>query len=200
MPDGPAGYIYRATREQARQELKDIPMQSTDAAPPPDEMAVLQELVAEQARRQAEKDLQQMENGGKINEININDTSYFLNDQFVNKSLLNELEQSDVKYNYNDIIAITKMPNNQLVWLEKGGSNAGLEHIMRHADQFVSKGIPKEKIPDFIMCAITYGTVVGKQRTRVVYEVKYDGKRRRVAITIGNNGFIVGANPKSIEE
>ena len=63
----PEEYIARITREQARQELKDIPEQSEDAAPPPDEMAVLQELVAEQARRQAEKDLQSGSNHDNMN-------------------------------------------------------------------------------------------------------------------------------------
>lgn len=31
-----------------------------------------------------------------------------------------------------------------------------------------------------------------------LYEVIYNGTKQRVAISIGENGFIVGANPKSI--
>ena len=53
-------------------------------------------------------------------------------------------------------------------------------------------------LPDFIMSAIRSGEVVGMQRTRTIYEVMYHGVKQRVAISIGENGFIVGANPKSI--
>ncbi|MBC1368358.1 hypothetical protein HB790_08970 [Listeria welshimeri] len=34
---------------------------------------------------------------------------------------------------------------------------------------------------------------------RPIYEVIYNGKKYRVAITVGKNGFIVGANPVSIK-
>ena len=116
------------------------------------------------------------------------------------EDLLKELDKNNVKYNLNDIVAIVKTSNGRIVWLEKGNSKAGLEHIMQHADQFVAKGISKEKISDFIMYAVQHGKIIGMQRTRAVYEVVYEGKRQRVAISIGDNGFIVGANPKSAPE
>ncbi len=116
------------------------------------------------------------------------------------EDLLKELDKNNVKYNLNDIVAIVKTSNGSVVWLEKGNSKAGLEHIMQHADQFVAKGISKEKISDFIMYAVQHGKIIGMQRTRAVYEVVYEGKRQRVAISIGDNGFIVGANPKSAPE
>ena len=34
----------------------------------------------------------------------------------------------------------------------------------------------------------------------LVDEFVYEGKKQRVAITVGPNGFIVGANPKTIKE
>ncbi len=114
------------------------------------------------------------------------------------QKLLDELAESGVKYNLDDVIAVTKTVDGKLVWLEKGNVNAGLEHILQHADQFITKGIATEKIPDFIMSAIRNGEVVGMQRTRTIYEVMYHGVKQRVAISIGENGFIVGANPKSI--
>ena len=113
-------------------------------------------------------------------------------------NLLDELAKSGVKYNPEDIVAITKTADGKIVWLENGNSNAGLEHIMQHADQFAAKGVSSDKIPDFIMYAIKNGKIVGKQRTRPIYEVMYEGKLQRVAISISGNGFIVGANPKSI--
>ena len=121
-----------------------------------------------------------------------------VNGRDLNSSLLNELANSGVKCNINDVIKITKTADGKLVWLENGNSKAGLEHIIQHADQFAAKGISSDKIPDFIMHAIKDGKVVGTQRTRPIYEVMYEGKLQRVAISISNNGFIVGANPKSI--
>ncbi|MCL1976205.1 MAG: hypothetical protein FWG61_08605 [Firmicutes bacterium] len=110
------------------------------------------------------------------------------------QEFLEELAQSGVKYTPEDVIAITKTSEGMLVWLEKGGSNAGLEHIMNHAGEFISKGIPTEKIPDFLIKAVSEGKVVGMQGTRPIYEVVYNGQLQRVAITIGENGYIVGAN------
>ena len=48
------------------------------------------------------------------------------------------------------------------------------------------------------MTALKDGKVVGTQRTRTIYELMYEGKLQRVAISVGDSGFIVGANPKSI--
>ena len=74
---------------------------------------------------------------------------------------MDELANSGVKYNPDNIVAITKTADGRLVWLENG-------------------------------------KVVGTQRTRTIYEVMYEGKIQRVVISIGDNGFMVGANPKSI--
>ena len=89
----------------------------------------------------------------------------------LNSGLLDELANSGVKYNPDDVVAITKNADGKLVWLENGNSNAGLEHIMQHAEQFATKGISSDKIPDFIMHALEEGKVVGTQRTRTIYEV-----------------------------
>lgn len=43
------------------------------------------------------------------------------------------------------------------------------------------------------------GKLVNYQGTgtgRPVFELTINGKRQRIAITVGDNGFIVGANPK----
>ena len=37
----------------------------------------------------------------------------------------------------------------------------------------------------------------GKGNGRPIYEFIYKGKKQRVAITTGNNGFVIGANPVS---
>ena len=53
-------------------------------------------------------------------------------------------------------------------------------------------------IPDLIIKAATEGTVVRMQGTRPIFEIIFNGTLKRFAITIGNNGYIVGANPRSL--
>ena len=113
--------------------------------------------------------------------------------------LLNELANSGVKYNLDEVVAITKTTDDKLVWLEKGNNRAGLEHILLHADQFLDKGIVKEEIPDFIIYTLKNGKRIDTQNTRPIYEVIYKGTKQRIAISVSDNGFIVGANPKSIK-
>ena len=118
----------------------------------------------------------------------------------LNSNLLDELANSGVKYNPEDIVAITKTADGKLVWLENGTDTAGLNHIItEHADDFLNKGITQEQIPDYVMNALENGKIVGYQGRgtgRHIYEFTYNGEIHKVAITVGNNGFIVGANPK----
>ena len=118
----------------------------------------------------------------------------------LNSNLLDELANSGVKYNPEDIVAITKTADGKLVWLENGTDTAGLNHIItEHVDDFLNKGITQEQIPDYVMNALENGKIVGYQGRgtgRPIYEFTYNGEIHKVAITVGNNGFIVGANPK----
>ena len=116
------------------------------------------------------------------------------------ESLLDELAKSGVKYNPDDVVAVTKTADGKLVWLENGNSNAGLEHIMNHADDFAAQGISKDEISNYVMDALKNGKIVdyqGRGTGRPIYEFIYNGEVRKVAITTGNNGFVVGANPVS---
>ncbi|WNZ24534.1 hypothetical protein HJG54_17865 [Leptolyngbya sp. NK1-12] len=76
---------------------------------------------------------------------------------------------------------------------------AGLVHILAaHADDFENRGIPKEQLADFLVTALTQGRDIGNQgqdASRVVYEVNFNGSTHYASITVGDNGFIVGANP-----
>ena len=118
----------------------------------------------------------------------------------LNTNLLDELANSGLKYNPEDIVAITKTADGKLLWLENGTDAAGLNHIItEHADDFLNKGITKKQIPNYIMSALKNGKIVGYQGRgtgRPIYEFTYNGEIHKVAITVGNNGFIVGANPK----
>lgn len=83
----------------------------------------------------------------------------------------------------------------KVVFLERGNLDAGLAHIERHAAEFAARGISEAQIPDAVMAAVTRGRIIGRQGTRSVYEFDLKGKKQYLSITVGDNGFIVGANP-----
>ena len=113
--------------------------------------------------------------------------------------LVGELTANGIKFNPNNVVAITKTADGKIVWLETGNTKAGLNHIIeRHGQEFLKKGISEPEIPNYLMTAVKNGQIVGMQRTRPIYEFTYNGTKHRVAIDIGNNGFIVGANPKGV--
>lgn len=111
----------------------------------------------------------------------------------LNKKLMNELAESGVKYNVDDVVMITKNSDGKLFWLEKGTGFAGLKHIVdRHEVDFVAKGV--NDIPKFLSDvlktkAIKVGTgVKGPFAEYIVNETRY-----RVAY--GTNGYIVSFYP-----
>lgn len=118
--------------------------------------------------------------------------------------LLSELRQTNVKCNYNEVVGITRDANGKIVWLEQGhlGKRAsGYAHIVKeHSANFAEIGITD--IPDYLLTAVSKGKIVGVQATtnatpRPIYEFLYNGDWHYVAITVGDNGYIVGANPPS---
>ena len=52
----------------------------------------------------------------------------------------------------------------------------------------------KEEIPRFVVSAATKGKEVGYDGNRKVFEYTWKGNKVHIAITIGDNGYIVGAN------
>jgi len=115
-------------------------------------------------------------------------------------ALLDELRASGVKFSPDKIVAIGRDPNGKIIFLEIGDSKSGLQHIVnRHASEFAQVGIKEAEIPAVVIKAITEGRVVGHQgrgTERPIYEVVIKGQRQRFAVTVGNNGYVVGANPK----
>jgi lipoprotein-anchoring transpeptidase ErfK/SrfK len=113
-----------------------------------------------------------------------------------NRQLIEGLTEQGIKHTPENIVGIGETPTGKTVFLETGNSQAGLEHIVeRHGADFERRGIPKEQIPDAVITAVTKGTVVGTQGSRPIYEVNINGQTQRIAVTVGKNGFIVGANP-----
>ncbi|MFJ8649887.1 polymorphic toxin-type HINT domain-containing protein [Streptomyces sp. NPDC093546] len=124
------------------------------------------------------------------------------NNDCVDQALLDEMKEQGVKFDPEKVLRAERNADGKIVFLEEGNSRAGLKHILEeHADDFERAGVAKEDIPDLVMAAATKGKKVGYQgkgEGRPVYEVEFKGQKRRVAVTVGNNGFVVGANPKSV--
>ena len=120
------------------------------------------------------------------------------------KELIAEVVASGEKISPDKVLMITREPDGKIVWMETGTGKSGLEHIIsEHGHQFNGKGISNEDIPNYILEAVYQGNIVGyqgKKDPRPVYEFIYNGERQRVAVQVGSNGYIVSANPKSMEE
>lgn len=97
------------------------------------------------------------------------------------------------------IVRISRDQAGKVVFLEAGNSRAGLQHVVeRHGEDFARRGVEEAQIPDLLIDALTNGKVVGHQGSgtgRPIYEVVFEGQKHRVAVTVGDNGFVVGANP-----
>lgn len=68
----------------------------------------------------------------------------------------------------------------------------------KHSSQFNDKGIPNNLISKVIKKAVKEAKIVGTSgKNRDVYETKVNGRVVHIAITISDNGYIVGAHPTS---
>lgn len=122
-------------------------------------------------------------------------------------ALISQLEAQSEKFDKDNVVSITQNSSGAIIWLEKGHLGdrpSGLAHIVdAHGADFARHSISKSEIPQYIMTAVKHGVIVGYQgrgHGRPIYEFTYDGIKRRIAITIGSNGYVVGANPKSVPE
>ena len=112
------------------------------------------------------------------------------------EALLEDLARLGVKHTPDNIVAIGRNAAGSIVFLKEGNSRAGLEHIiLQHGEDFAKRGIAVERIPDAVLKAATEGVQIAIQGTRPVFEVEFDGQTHLIAVTVGTNGFIVGANP-----
>ncbi|QTA85340.1 Uncharacterized protein dnm_013450 [Desulfonema magnum] len=113
--------------------------------------------------------------------------------------LLRELAESGVRHTPEDIVRIARRATDgKIIFIEKGSRRAGLQHILeRHAEDFARQGFSSGEIPDIVIKAVAEGIIVGCQGTRLIYEIETEGNRYRIAVTVGSNGYIVGANPVS---
>lgn len=117
-------------------------------------------------------------------------------------TLFNELTGRGVKFTRDSVVRISKLSDGRIVFLEMGNSKAGLTHILEnHGEDFLKKGISEKQLPDLLMKSLETNKIVGYQgkgQGRTIYEVNYQGRQYHIAITVGSNGFIVGANPTKV--
>ncbi|WP_007023743.1 hypothetical protein [Saccharomonospora iraqiensis] len=100
------------------------------------------------------------------------------------------------------VVRIFRTRDRRLVWLEEGDDDSGLGHLMQpeRVAEFESFGVARSEIVDVLVRALTGSAPVGiSGKDRLVYEVRHGGKRCRIAVTVGSNGSIVGANPISAD-
>jgi filamentous hemagglutinin len=114
------------------------------------------------------------------------------------KVLFKEMAAAGVKFSPEKVLAVTKLSDGKIIFLEAGTDRAGLKHIlMRHELDFTNKGIATPDIAKVVMDAVKGEKIVGKTGSAPVFEVTYNGQKKYIAVGVGNNGYIVRANPVS---
>jgi YD repeat-containing protein len=117
----------------------------------------------------------------------------------VDEAHVAELVANGVKFTPDALLATGRNAAGRVVFLESGNARAGLQHIVeQHGADFAKIGVPEADIPSVVMRAVTEGKVVGYQgrdQGRAIYEILLHQQNQRIAVSVGNNGFIVGANP-----
>jgi len=114
--------------------------------------------------------------------------------------LISEVQSRGDKITPEKVLSIGKDKDGRIVWLEEGRLEprpSGYVHILdRHGGDFKNKGVAESDIPRLVIAAATKGKVVGYSGDRKVYEYNENGMVYHLAITISDNGYIVGANPE----
>ena len=121
-------------------------------------------------------------------------------------ALIAELQEAGIKHTPEKIVRIAKKHDGTIVFLEegKGGKRgSGLAHILeKHQEDFAKRGISPDEIPDAVINAVTQGQFMGYQGTveprREIYQVTFNQQTQYIAVTVSDNGYIVGANPASL--
>jgi hypothetical protein len=136
--------------------------------------------------------------------------AYALDEDFVKtQQLVNEVKAAGLKIDEDSVLQIGRDPNGKIVWLEEGGINprtgneVGLRHIVnQHGDEFEKAGIPRGEVGEFVHRAVTEGKYTGYYQGshapgRPIFELEYNGTTHYVAVQIGDNGYVVGADLRS---
>jgi len=120
-------------------------------------------------------------------------------------ALIAELREAGIKHSPEKIVRIAKRIDGKIIFLEEGTpgkKGSGLAHILeKHKADFAGRGISEDQIEDAVMTTVMYGEFVCYQRQnkprREIYKVSFNDRTHYIAVDIGDNGYIVGANPSS---
>jgi hypothetical protein len=133
------------------------------------------------------------------------DTSLWSPTSIAGKDLIDKLEKRGTAFSKADIVVIGQDKSGMIVWLEKGNSKAGLEHLWaRHAKDFGARGLSKDKVPQAIMQVLAaaqgnnekLANAPNKKTGRpggYTYVRKYNGNY--MVVGVGSNGFITTSYP-----
>lgn len=121
-------------------------------------------------------------------------------DPWEHDPLYKELAKSGKKFNKKDVKFVVKDKSGQLIWLEKGNSKSGLEHIVQRHEQDFKKlhGVSRDNIAPHVKNIISQGdieyskTVFRNNRSGFEKLYSYKGEYHLLA-GIGNNGYLVSS-------
>ncbi len=109
------------------------------------------------------------------------------------------MSSQGIKYSPQNIVQVVKNADGKIIFFETGNSRAGLQHIIgEHAKDFTNIGVSEAPIPSVLMKAVADNKIEGYQgkgTERPIYVTVINSEVYRLAITVSNNGFMVGANP-----
>ena len=115
------------------------------------------------------------------------------------QALVDEVVAAGHKISPADVVQIAQAPDGRVVWLERGDDRAGLSHILRagRIRDLTDCGVAYTEIPGLAVRAMTHGIRLGTVRNGgEAYNVDLGGGRRvKVVVVIGSNGYIVSAYP-----
>jgi hypothetical protein len=120
----------------------------------------------------------------------------------VDPELVAEAQRQGLKISAERVMRIGRDQARRIVWLEDGDENAGMRHLMeaKRVRQFGGVGVAEADIVDLVFLAATRGKPIGVSgRDRIVFEIDFRGTTQRLAVTVGDNGFIVGAHPIPVD-
>ncbi|MFF8472258.1 ricin-type beta-trefoil lectin domain protein [Streptomyces sp. NPDC015414] len=113
---------------------------------------------------------------------------------------VNKLKDAGIQFDQKSLYWVIPYADSStgLVRLERGYVRGGLVHVIfRHSGEFAADGIPIEEIPKLLKKALEDAKIVGYQGSgagRPIFETVYNNKVRRVAISVGKDGYVIGAN------
>lgn len=124
-------------------------------------------------------------------------------DQFNAEKIRSNEPKKVIKFNAEEVLFIDKI-GEKFVFLERGVQNeekkqgAGYKHILTHAKEFKQNNISIAKLPYVLFSSLSKNNIIayqGKGKGRPIFEA--ENEKIGIAITVGSNGYIVGANPTS---